>query len=316
MGLWIVALLSMEVSNLKQFLLRIAVFFVIVAILDCAIGKVFYYLHANIAGGRSGAEYYACKESNEDILIMGSSRASHHYVPDIITERIGMSCFNVGQDGNGIVLQYGRWKMVSERYTPKMIIYDISNSYDLLINDNMAYIDRLKPFCDDKVVRKYVSGLFPLESIKLLSHLYRYNYKFLELLSDCARNGDYREMSGYLPLMGCIREDVAKEKCNLPKEQSMEYDYVKYDLLEQLLVEAEEKGTKVVFVISPSWAGGEYESGAYSKLSDLAEKHGIPFLTFFDSEICFRQDYFKDSSHLNDEGARAFTKELISKLSN
>ena len=63
MGLWIVALFSMEVSNLKQFLLRIAVFFVIVAILDCAIGKVFYYLHANIAGGRSGAEYYACKLS-------------------------------------------------------------------------------------------------------------------------------------------------------------------------------------------------------------------------------------------------------------
>ena len=306
----------MEVSNLKVFLLRIAVFFVIVAILDCVFGRVFYYLHANIAGGRSGAEYYVCKESNEDILIMGSSRASHHYVPDIITERTGMSCFNAGQDGNGIVLQYGRWKMISERYTPKMIIYDISNGFDLLINDNMAYIDGLKPFSDDKAVWKYVSSLFPLESIKLLSKMYRYNYKFLELIFDCIKKKNFKETAGYIPLDGRIREDVAEKKLKLPKKQSMDYDNIKYNLLELFLVEAKERGTQVVFVISPSWASGEYQLVAYSKICDLAERHGIPFYSFVDSDICFNPTYFKDSSHLNDEGARAFTEELISKLSN
>lgn len=93
---------------------------------------------------------------------MGSSRASHHYVPEIISEKLGMSCFNAGQDGNGIILQYGRWKMLSERYTPKLIIYDINPGFDMVVNDNMTYVDRLKPFCYEVAVKNYVSSIFPM----------------------------------------------------------------------------------------------------------------------------------------------------------
>ena len=114
----------MGASDMKTYVLRILLFFGIVAVVDVAAGKVFHYLQANKAGGRTGAEYHACRESNEDIIILGSSRASHHYIPRIIEDGLGMTCFNAGQDGNGIILQYGRWKMISERYTPKMIIYD------------------------------------------------------------------------------------------------------------------------------------------------------------------------------------------------
>ena len=99
---------------MKKFLINIAIFFVIVGVVDFSLGVLFHYMLAH-AGGRTGAEYYVCTNATDEILIMGSSRASHHYVPEVITNDLGMSCYNAGQDGNGIVLHYGRWKMISQR---------------------------------------------------------------------------------------------------------------------------------------------------------------------------------------------------------
>lgn len=303
----------MGVFDMKKFLIHIAIFFAIVAVIDFSLGKLFYYLQSTKAGGRTGAEYYACEKSNEDIIIMGSSRASHHYVPEIITEKTGMSCFNAGQDGNGIILQYGRWKMISDRYTPKLIIYDINSSFDLAKNDNMAYVDRLKPYCKDSSVKDYVSSLFPMERIKLLSCMYRFNYKFLEIFSDCISKDDFMKKRGYMPLFGHIREEIVKSK-TMELSTSLEYDTEKMHYLEQFVKEAKDANIKIVFVVSPSWQG-KYSSKYYTKVQTLAAKYSIPFYDYAESNICNNADYFEDSSHLNDTGSRFFTNDIMSQIS-
>lgn len=298
---------------MKLFLMRIAVFFAIVFFVDYSLGKLFYYVQSR-AGGRTGAEFYVCNKATEDIIIMGSSRASHHYVSDILSEKLGMSCFNAGQDGNGIILQYGRWKMLSGRYTPKLLIYDVCSDFDIAVNDNMTYIDRLKPFCCDTSVKKFVVKIFPLERLKTLSKMYCYNYKFIEMTFDFIRGSDFKEKSGYIPLYGLIRNDVVEKP--LPKKKSyLETDKVKFFYLEQLLKEAKEKGTNVVFVVSPSWKGGLLESVAYYEVKELANKYNICFIDYTNSVINDNPEYFEDSSHLNDAGARSFTEDFVCVLS-
>ena len=294
---------------MKKFIINILIFFGIVAVLDVAAGKVFWYLQSSKAGGRTGAEYYACKESNEDVIIMGSSRASHHYVPKIITESLGLSCFNAGQDGNGIILQYGRWKMISERYTPKVLIYDVTPVFDLCKNDNMTYIDRLKPFCDNSDVSGYVTSMFPLEKIKLYSLMYRYNYKFLEMASDCARGGS-DEMKGYIPLYGAIRKEVV-ESSSSSDVTAIEEDNIKIYYLELLAKECKERGTKLVFVASPAFNGAGYNLETFSSVSKISNQYSIPFYYYNESEFSCNPSLFKDSGHLNDAGAIAFTKDLV-----
>ena len=297
---------------MKKFLTNIAIFFAIVAVVDFSLGKVLHYLQST-AGGRTGAEYYACKKSNEDVIIMGSSRASHHYVPKIITERTGLSCFNAGQDGNGIIMQYGRWKMISERYAPKLIIYDITHDFDFVANDNMTYIDRLKPFCTDEDVRNYIASLFPIERVKTLSSLYCNNYKFIEMLSDCIRKTDYMNTAGYIPLYGNIRKEVLEKK-QTKKKSEVATDDVKLLYLEQLVKEAREKGTEVVFVVSPYWNGGGYSIDAYRSVRNIAEKYNVGFDDLLNTEISRNPNYFEDSHHLNDKGARVFTDYFLSFL--
>lgn len=302
----------MGASDMKKYLLQIALFFAIVAVVDFAAGKLFRYVQANRAGGRTGAEWYACRESNEDIIIMGSSRASHHYVPQILADSLGMSCFNVGQDGNGIILQYGRWKMISERYAPKVLIYDVTLGFDLQENDNMAYVDRLKPFCDDSEVKNYVSDIFPIERWKLYSQMYRYNYKFLEMLADCAKSKDDK-LCGYIPLHGQIRKEVAEGASNA-KVKPIEFDETKLQYLECLAQECQARNTQLIFVVSPYFKGGSYNEESFSPISELAAKYGLSFYYLNDSEFTDDPNLFKDSYHLNDEGAKAFTAEILHRI--
>ena len=298
---------------MRPFLIKIMLFFAVVAVVDFSLGRLFYYLQSNKAGGRTGAEFYICEKATEDIIVMGSSRASHHYVSDIISRELGMSCFNAGQDGNGIILQYGRWKLLSKRYAPKLLIYDINPSFDLEINDNMTYVDRLKPFCRDSAVAKYVSSIFPLERLKLLSNMYRFNYKFLELIADSLRKGDYLTTGGYIPLAGSIRQEVVDREPT-EKVTSMESDSVKLFYLEQFMKEVTECGTEMIFVVSPSWRGGNYSVEAYENVIELAQQYGAKFYDYIDSTISDNADCFEDSSHLNDDGARLFTEDLVKKL--
>ena len=296
---------------MKKFIINILIFFGIVAVVDFGAGKVFRYLQSH-AGGRTGAEWYACKESNEDVIIMGSSRASHHYVPQIITDSLGLSCFNAGQDGNGIIMQYGRWKMISERYTPKVVIYDVNPAFDLCQNDNMAYIDRLKPFCDDNEVKNYVASIFPIEKLKLFSQMYCYNYKFIEMSADIAkRSGD--ELKGYIPLKGEIRKEIV-EADQPTKTPSIDVDAVKMYYLEQLAKDCNEKGVKLVFVASPAFRGGGYTTDTFNGVEIIAKDYDVPFLYYYESEYSELPDLFKDSQHLNDDGAIAFMNELLDKI--
>ena len=302
--------LSMGVSDMKKFLINIAIFFAIVAAVDFSLGKVFYWLQSTKAKGRTQTEYYVCNELNADILVMGSSRAAHHYVAQLITDSLGMSCFNGGQDGNGIVMQYGRWKMISKHHLPKVIIYDIEPAFDLAVNDNSRYIDRLKPYTGDTDVKEFIASLYPLERYKVISQMYRYNYKFLEITSDCVRPSDAN--SGYQPNYNHIRQELINKDRNSEKSIIGKIDKVKMACLSNLIDEAQSKGVQVVLISSPYWKG--YDDSELSVIKTLAEKKGVPFIDYADSEIRNNPDWFADSMHLNDMGACEFSKDLCGKL--
>lgn len=295
---------------MKKFLINIAIFFAIVAVVDFSLGKVFYWLQSTKAKGRTQTEYYICNDLNADILVMGSSRALHHYVAQLITDSLGMRCFNGGQDGNGIVMQYGRWKMIFKHHVPKILIYDIEPIFDFSRDDKTRYIDRLKPFAGDGDVREYIAGLFPLERYKILSCMYRYNYKFIEILSDCVRQSEPHK--GYIPLYNHIRQELINKERKPEKRKLGHIDEVKMKCLANLIDEAQLKGVQVVLVSSPYWKG--YNDLDLSVIRKFAEEKGVSFIDYADSKIRNNPDWWADSMHLNDEGAHVFTSDLSEKL--
>ena len=122
-------------------------------VIDCVIGTMFSTLLAKAKGGNNARNNYINDYTTQDILIFGSSRAIHHYHPTIISDSTDMTCYNCGQDGNGVILNYGRLLMIGKRYKPKMIIYDVQNTFDLTAGeDNHKYLAWLKAYYDHEGV--------------------------------------------------------------------------------------------------------------------------------------------------------------------
>lgn len=292
---------------MKKYLRNIILFFVAVVVIDFLFGKACQYMNDHSKGGGIKSRYYVCKESDEDVLVFGSSRAKHHYVPDVIEDSLHMTCYNAGEDGNGIILCYGFLKMITERYSPKLIIYDVAG-FDMYEDDNMKYLDLMKPFYYENGIDSIFWSVEPKTRIMMLSNLYRYNTTCLRLF------GNYIHpmtnfQKGYLALNKTMDyEPEIKEE----KEQAV--DTLKIHYFEQFIRLAQDKGVSLVCCVSPSYKASTND-GKYKPVKELCEQYQVPYLyAGADPEISDNKAFFQDRTHMNDKGARLYTSKLVSRM--
>ena len=293
---------------MKRHLFKIAAFFLIVVLLDLATGMVLSRLTGCARGGDTARNEYICNKTREDILVFGSSRAIHHYNPLIIADSLGLTCYNCGQDGNGAILNYGRYHLISQRYHPKVVIYDVMPLYDLLTGeDNRKFLGWLRPYYDRPGIDSVFAWVDPMEKYKMMSRMYRYNSRFLQILSDCVRPAQEDALKGFQPIEGTL--DTLK--INPEVIESPQLDSLKISCLKRMIDETD--ATRFVFVVSPYWYG--MDDRLIAPLRDLCRQRGILLLDFSnDPKYVHNDDYFIDGVHLNARGADEFTRDLVKRL--
>lgn len=299
-----------QTSDMKKFLIKVIIFFTFLSVLDYAAGRTFDYLSTHAKGGMTKRDNYICDELESDILLCGSSRCVHHYNPKIISDSLGLSCYNSGQDGNGIILLYGRLQMIKSHYEPKMIIYDISPGFDLLIGeDNHRYLTWLKPHYSRKGISEIFQSVDRTERYKMLSSMYRYNSHFFELAVDYFHPIINVDDNGFVPIATEMDKSKIRRKSSSRKDK-YQFDSLKLDYLRKYV---DEVGNRLVFVVSPIWYG--MDTAQLQPLIDLCKSRKIPLLDYSNNPKFVHNDiYFKDGSHLNARGADEFTKDLIKDL--
>lgn len=294
---------------MKKFIIRILTFFAVVAMIDVAFGYVCRYLNSHAKGGDTLNHYYIAKECDKDILIFGSSRCMHHYVSKIIEDSLGMSCYNCGVDGNGIVYLYSRLLMMTERYTPKVIVYDIQQSFDVELGDNTKYLGWQKRFYYEPGVKDVFSLVNPNEKYKMWSKFYQFNSDFIQMISDNIHPLQKVEYGGYRPVRKHMDYDPVVRK----PEQLTEWDPVKKECMSRMIKLCEQKGIKLIFAYSPSFGGVRPSCDKVMK-QFVDENHLILVDHYADPDLCMNKDYFYDSSHMNDTGAREYTKKIVNEI--
>ena len=286
-------------------------FFAILLVIDRVAGYTFSYMSEHSKGGYVGHHKYITDDVHEDILVFGSSRAIHHYNPQMLTDSLGLSCYNCGQDGNGILLFYGWWQIIKEHYKPQIIIYDITPSFDLQIGeDNHKYLGWLKELYGRADIREIFESVDKTEKYKMMSLMYRYNSKFHQIAADFIHPIYVVKANGFLPLQGEVDTMRIKRSSNVPQKKVMT-DPLKIKYLKKFIDEA--NGVKIVFAVSPMWYGIAPEQ--LSVIRSICLQRGIPFLDFSnDAKYVHNNEYFKDGSHLNAKGADEFTRDFIKEL--
>lgn len=304
--------LFMQISDMKKFLIKVITFFGLLVILDYTSGKLFNYLSVHAKGGMTQRDNYICDELETDILLCGSSRCVHHYNPKMISDSLGLSCYNSGQDGNGVILLYGRLQMIKSHYEPKLIIYDITPGFDLLLGeDDHRYLTWLKPHYERKEISEIFQSVDKTERFKMLSNMYRYNSHFIELAVDYFHPIINADDNGFVPIDKKMDKSKIKKGNKLTKNR-YEFDPLKLDYLHRY---ADEVSNQLVFVVSPIWYG--MDTAQLQPLMDLCKSRNIRLLDYSNDPKYVHNDmYFKDGSHLNARGANEFTKDLIKVIRN
>lgn len=294
---------------MKKHLIKILLFLLIIVAIDVLTGLVCSRLTAMARGGDTARNEYICNGTSEEILVMGSSRAIHHYNPAVIDSLTGMSCYNCGQDGNGAILNYGRLHMILQRYRPQVLIYDVMPEYDLLAgDDNRKYLGWLRPYYDHDGIAAIFEAVDPMEKYKMMSRMYRYNSRFVQLLSDCVHPMQSDGLNGFRPLDEEMDTMRVGEKAGMGNAG---FDPVKLSFLNKLLDEA--CGIEVVMVVSPCWNG--MDTTVLKPVREMCRERNIPFLDFSnDPKYLHKSAYFADGAHLNARGAEVFSREVVSHI--
>ena len=296
---------------MKRFIIKIIVFFLIIAVIDQVGGRFLKNTDRNSQYGDAFTREYITSRCTEDVIIMGSSRGNHHYDPQIISDSLKLSCFNCAYDALGILNMYGRYLLMTRNHTPKILIYDIFAPNEIYgdKSDHLKFLDGIKQYADVPQVMDIFDDVVPLEHYKLQSLLYRYNTKIFLLNSEIKTKWPSPKL-GYTPLEGVMEHP--------PKPYSAEYtnqepDSVKLKYMRKLIHVAQSKGTKVILCISPRY--GTSPNSDLDPIIKLAKEEKVPLLNHY-TDKCFttKKEYFKDSYHLNHIGATAYTKMIAGEI--
>lgn len=290
--------------DVKIFLYKLLLFVFLLIIADRSFGLVMDKFLAETNKGDWGRSNYLMNEAEGDVLIMGSSRAIHHYDIGCLSDSLGMKCINAGEDGMGILLMNTRLKHIAERRTPKLVIYEFLPEYDIDSElDNSRYLKFLRPYVDHPDVRESVMDISPNERWKLNSKMYMYNSVFLDIVTQ--RFSRVPAMSRdffWAPLKG----EFDGTSDSVYNGSNTESDPLKERYLRGFVQICEENGIRLLFVVSPYYGGGTFN--VPSSLASLCDEYSIPLLNHFsDSTFVSDPSLFVDPGHLNERGASRFT---------
>lgn len=297
---------------MRTFVVKVLLFFAVIAIIDVVWGKVMNTALATTEMGDWGRRNYVINKTHENILIFGSSRAIHHYDPRIFTDSLGMSCYNCAEDGSGILLHYPRLKALIQRYTPKIIIYDIIPKYDFLEFGENISLGMLRPFSTNNSVFTFIEEIDDNEWIKLYSGFYKYNSSFLEILMQRSSTATQTvDCFTYGALDGEMKYDID----DAGKLEGEGLDMIKYSFMKKFIDLCNSHNIKLYITVSP-WYKMK-ESDVYAPIYELCKEKGVTFLNHnFDSTFNYRKEYFHDAAHLNKSGAEAYTKVIAHEIKN
>jgi hypothetical protein len=308
--------LPMATPSQKQivpFIIRIFIIVSFILICDRGIGtilKIFYFRQESGDGYRTT---YAIDSTLADILVFGSSRANHSYVPEIFEENFRCTFYNTGRDGNYVLYNYAIFKAITRRYNPKMIIFDIRPE-DL--GSNAFEYDRLSLlypyYMTHPEITEIVDTKSPFEKMKRISAIFPYNSLIFQIAMGNLEFNKKRmpDINGYIPFY----EIMKNEKIDTSKSSIYTIDENKILALKDIIITCQQKNIKLIFVNSPTW-GIIQDDYCEVRLLELCSEYGIPFFDMSNHPIFISSPgYFADKNHLNDEGAKVFSKILSDKL--
>ena len=290
-----------------KFLRNSFIILLILFVVDRSLGTFLEHFLFAEKQGDSSITTHAVLNSHEEIVIFGSSRAGHHYIPKLIEKNTGLSCYNFGRDGTNILYYESLLKIILSSSTPKVAILDLNlDDFMEKKNQKKVILSILLPYINEnKVVEDLVYEGDKIEFFKSkISKLYRYNSLPIPILLHHLSIGQ-KHYQGYEPLNGCKIKNQKKKLIDNPYNETRP----ELQAFENFVKTAHENNIKLFVVISPSFK--RFKNNALKTANEILAKYGSKCHNYSEFITIQNKNHFYDGSHLNNTGAEIFTKQLI-----
>ena len=304
---------------MKQFLKKILVFGIIVLAIASVIQIA---ISARIKGKTiSGHDHLTIYQGQPfDILFLGSSRCSDHFVPSLFKENLGLTSLNMGGIGHADIPYF----VMKLKYflllhpAPKYVVMN----FDPMTVDGELNLKGNKHLLSKHYFSRY--AFFTEENNAMVNDYFGYNiaekyvplYAILKykMLPDCItmKDGNNWMQKGYLEQKGVWKFDPVAQKDAVSHGHAdtfrMRYDIIKSQMgyLKDLCAK---NGAKLICVQTPLFAK-VYEEKGFELPGQMCAELGIPYIDMHNTSISDSVQNFADMLHLNTTGVQLFCKRL------
>ncbi len=305
-------------NEVKKVMVSIVAIFILFVVIDWCVGTWSETMYYKSKYGIFRRQIYSLTESKDDLMILGSSRAAHHYVPQVFEDSLGLTCYNAGSDGMCIYYHYGILASRIQRdCPPKMVVLEVIST-DVEVSQGATFsldaaLDRFAPHYGEF---NEIDTLFAYngwkERVKLLSKTYKYNSKLVQTIK--CNYIPWPEDRGYEALNGVMEvvesgaaADVLSPSVDRPQVEDRKLYY-----LQKFIDDCKIHDIKLVLCYSPYY--GQTTPSSIRLIEELAQNNNVLFLNYGNDDLFQNNEYFQDASHLNDKGAKEYSKVVASTL--
>ncbi len=294
-------------------LFKLILFGIVVVFTDFVVGNVLKQIYFSQDSGKF-ARINKAIESEADIIILGSSTVNRHYVPEIVSKKLGKTCYNAGVQGQGLVFHTALQEMILKNQKPEVFVLNLDLNMLSERADVSQRLGYLLPLYDryPKIVENKLNLKSPLEKVKLWSNLYRYNSTIVHALRYRLRS--QKDYDGYRPLIGIIDSSQAPENVHVAPNRDVSEHLV--DVLKSCIELTKHNNVQLVFTISPYYSSMGHElNNSQETMKKIAFDYGIPVFDYSNHpQFLMKKEFFKDHLHLNHQGAQLLSKLLANDI--
>jgi hypothetical protein len=310
----------------RSFFMRLLLIGFIVFLADRGIGGLMSHFYFRLRHGEQARTTLVMDSIRAPLVVLGSSRAAHHYIPSIITDSTGLAGYNAGKDQQGLFYSLAIWRSILSRYRPQWLILDLT---PIAFAPNQTGLDELSillPYYrGHPEIRAVLNKRSRWEWLKTHSSLYCYNSLPLQIVfNNLSGAGDSGVINGYIPKDQPMTRSPAKVFTEQELADPPDSAIVRAFL--DIISLSESSRCKLVVVVSPAYFPLAEGSSTTRLARTLCRDHGVPFFDYSggapvtasavrgSARFSGNPALFSDELHLDHAGAELFTRQLCADL--
>ncbi|XHR96749.1 hypothetical protein ACFJIV_08875 [Mucilaginibacter sp. UC70_90] len=296
-------------ENSNKFFIRLLLMIVAFVAVDQAAGMFLYYFFTHQVSGEYAVANHVVYNLNEDVLVLGSSRASHHYNSSLIKDGLHLSCFNGGRDGEGLLYSIAIFELALQRHVPKIVVLDVTSDVLSEKEDEKNRLSILLPYLKQSdVIRNMIEKKDRLELIKSHLQTYRYNGQVVSIFQHYFLSSGNTVM-GFNPLDSkMVVSRVSNHTSFKPYSDSISADNV--NALDLFINECKRQKIQLFIFVSPRY-NDDTQQNSYLKLKNICSGNKVIFHDFTNDVYFKNPEYYSDRAHLNGRGADLYTDTIV-----